>query len=181
MKVINLCGGPGIGKSTVAALLFSKMKLAGHNVELITEYAKELVWDKRGSVLKDQLYILAKQNRKLQRLAQDVEYVVTDSPLFLCAHYNAEFTTPEFKKLVIQTYNQYDNHAFCLPRPPESTYSELGREQTFNEAKDVDWALVCLMVESKLAFQSIYVPTTVKLQDTAEEITTIIYDKVVVK
>jgi adenylate kinase family enzyme len=32
MKVINLFAGPGAGKSTTAAALFSKMKWKGYNV-----------------------------------------------------------------------------------------------------------------------------------------------------
>ena len=40
MKIINLIGEPSAGKSTIAAELFAKMKKAGYNVELVTEYAK---------------------------------------------------------------------------------------------------------------------------------------------
>lgn len=47
MKVINLFGGPGIGKSTLAAGLFEHMKIAGFNVELVNEYAKDMVWEQR--------------------------------------------------------------------------------------------------------------------------------------
>ena len=42
-KVLNLYGGPGVGKSTGAAYIFSMLKLAGINCELVREYAKELV------------------------------------------------------------------------------------------------------------------------------------------
>ena len=42
--VINLIGSPGTGKSTLASELFSKMKWQGYDVELVSEYAKELVW-----------------------------------------------------------------------------------------------------------------------------------------
>ena len=44
-KVINLFGNPGSGKSTVAAYLFSELKSRGLEVELVTETAKDLVWD----------------------------------------------------------------------------------------------------------------------------------------
>ena len=43
--VINLIGSPGTGKSTLASELFSKMKWKGHDVELVSEYAKELIHD----------------------------------------------------------------------------------------------------------------------------------------
>jgi adenylate kinase family enzyme len=65
MKVINLFGGPGSGKSTLAAGLFERMKIQGLSVELVTEYAKDMVWERRGNILDDQLYILAKQHRRL--------------------------------------------------------------------------------------------------------------------
>lgn len=41
-KVINLIGAPGAGKSTIASQLFSLMKWQGLDVELVSEYAKEL-------------------------------------------------------------------------------------------------------------------------------------------
>ena len=54
MKVINLWGGPGCGKSTTAAGLFSIMKMRGHKVELVTEYAKELTYDRNLTITKDE-------------------------------------------------------------------------------------------------------------------------------
>ena len=35
MKVINFYGGAGIGKSTIAADIFSKLKRKGHKTELV--------------------------------------------------------------------------------------------------------------------------------------------------
>ena len=43
MKVINLFAGPGAGKSTTAAGLFHLMKIAGMNVELVTEFSRSWV------------------------------------------------------------------------------------------------------------------------------------------
>lgn len=43
--VVNLIGSPGTGKSTIASELFAKMKWEGFDVELVSEYAKELVWE----------------------------------------------------------------------------------------------------------------------------------------
>ena len=84
MKVINLFGGPGVGKSTAAAGLFYEMKKRQLSVELVTEYAKDMVWEKRWNILDDQLYILAKQHRRIARLAEHgIEYVITDSPISL--------------------------------------------------------------------------------------------------
>ena len=88
LNVINLFGGPGCGKSTTAAGLFHLMKLNEMNVELVTEYAKDLTWEERfGTLANDQLYVFAKQQKRLQVLKNKVRYVVTDSPLILGLSY----------------------------------------------------------------------------------------------
>ena len=43
-RVINLLGAPGAGKSTAAAGLFYRMKKEFLSVELVTEYAKDLIY-----------------------------------------------------------------------------------------------------------------------------------------
>jgi ATP:corrinoid adenosyltransferase len=53
MKVINLWAGPGAGKSTTASGLFYLMKTADMQVELVTEYAKDMTWEGRHEVLQD--------------------------------------------------------------------------------------------------------------------------------
>ena len=89
MKVINFFGGPNSGKSTKAAGLFYKMNMAGYSVELVNEFAKECVWEDNVPMLKDQLYMLAHQHRKILRLEGKVEYVITDS-LILSYYYYYE-------------------------------------------------------------------------------------------
>ena len=39
--VVNLFPGPGTGKSTGAAYIFSKLKMAGVDAEYVSEFAKE--------------------------------------------------------------------------------------------------------------------------------------------
>lgn len=80
---INIFGGPGSGKSTTAARLFHEMKIAGYDVELVTEVAKDLTWEKRIETLKIQPYVTIKQYRNLVRLKGKVDYVISDSPIVL--------------------------------------------------------------------------------------------------
>lgn len=51
MIIINLYGSPGSGKSTAAAYIFSKLKMKGVECELVTEVAKDLVWDENSKAL----------------------------------------------------------------------------------------------------------------------------------
>ena len=89
--VINLIGSPGTGKSTLASELFSKMKWQGYDVELVSEYAKELVWEERTETFKNELYLFAKQHHRMFRLNNKVKYIITDRPLILSLFYNEKY------------------------------------------------------------------------------------------
>ena len=52
--VVNLFGVPGAGKSTGAAYIFSRLKMEGVNCELVTEFAKDKVWEQTEEVFKNQ-------------------------------------------------------------------------------------------------------------------------------
>ncbi len=73
MKVINLFAGPGAGKSTISAEIFSKLKRMRKNVELITEFAKDVVWENRLTTLKNQVYVFAEQQHRVWRVVQHFE------------------------------------------------------------------------------------------------------------
>ena len=113
MKVINFYGGPGSGKSTKAAGLYYKMNMAGYSVELVNEFAKECVWEDNVPMLKDQLYMLAHQHRKILRLVDKVDYVVTDSPVLLSGIYRELYDGALYSDLIdqlaLECYNKYVN------------------------------------------------------------------------
>lgn len=137
LKVINIFGGPGTGKSTTAAYLFHELKCSGANVELVTEYAKDMVWEGRMNVMSDQLYMAAKQNRKLERLVnQGLEMAITDSPLILGALYQSPDYYSLFEPFLVEVFNSYQNFNIYLKRSTE--YNPLGRNQTLEEAVVID-------------------------------------------
>lgn len=163
MKVVNLLGGPGSGKSTTAAGVFYFMKLQGFNVELVTEYAKEIVYDGTMDTMLDrQEVIFAEQNQRLHRLRGKVDYAITDSPLLLSCVYpdisvEQQGITPwpaldAFKKFVIAVFSTYNNENFYLHRP--DTFQEDGRYQDQTQAVSVDQRVLDTLTEHKFPFTS---------------------------
>jgi hypothetical protein len=150
LKVLNVFGGPGAGKSTTAAGLFFEMKKRQIEVELVTEYAKDMTWEKRTNVLSDQLYILAKQNRRVQRLKGQVEWVITDSPLLLGLIYKTPDYFETFDDFTMEVFNSYDNHNFLIGR--DFAYQAAGRNQTAEEAVEVDCLIQNMLDSHKVAY-----------------------------
>lgn len=134
--VINLFGQPGCGKSTGSAYIFSKLKMAGVNCELITEYAKDKTWENNSTALECQEYIFGKQSFRMNRCADKVDVIITDSPLPIGLFYNHDPALDgNFTNVVMNIFNKYDNHNYCLCRVKE--YNPVGRNQTKEEADEI--------------------------------------------
>lgn len=133
MLVINLFGAPGAGKSTGAAYVFSKLKLAGINAELVTEFAKDKVWEESKAVFQNQAYIFGKQYFRISRLQDKVDVVITDSPLLLSCFYSSDNTLgTEFDALVTKVFNSYRSMNVFINRV--KPYNHIGRFQNETES-----------------------------------------------
>lgn len=135
--VVNLFAGPGAGKSTAAAYIFSQLKMKGVNCELITEFAKDKTWEKNYSALRCQEYVFGKQSYKMDRCRDQVDVIITDSPLPLGVFYNQNpVLGPHYEHLVMDVFNTYDNVNYFINR--KKPYNPVGRNQTEEEAKEID-------------------------------------------
>lgn len=133
--VINLFGAPGAGKSTGAAIVFSKLKMMGINAELVTEFAKDKTWEHNATALGCQEYVFGKQSYRLARCKEDVDVIITDSPLPLSILYTtneALLVDSAFEKVVMNVFNSYHNCNYYLNRTKE--YNPKGRNQTETES-----------------------------------------------
>jgi hypothetical protein len=138
MKVINLFGGPGIGKSAIASGVFFLLKFHNINCEFVSEYAKDLVWDERYVELKNQLPIFSEQYKRITRLQGKVDIVITDSPIILPSIYGSD-ESEFFHSLVLDKFMEFDNINFLVSR--YVPYSKIGRYQTESEAFNFDYKL----------------------------------------
>lgn len=150
MIVVNLFGAPGSGKSTGAARIFSILKMAGINAELVTEYAKDKFWEENKGVFKDQLYIFAKQNFKISRLKDKVDVVVTDSPILLSILYNETYSNT-FVKLVKEVFDNSTNLNFYLNRV--NPYDTNGRFQNEKESQELSKRLKNILNEQNINYE----------------------------
>ena len=135
MTVINLIGGPAVGKSTLAHELTAAMSKKGYSVEYISEYAKVLTWKDRVNTLEGhQPYIFEKQADMYFYLDKKVDFVITDSPLILSSFYATKFDNlPKgWFDYVLWKVNKYNNLNYLIHR--NHNYSEEGRNQTEDEA-----------------------------------------------
>lgn len=133
--VINLFGVPSAGKSTGAAYIFSKLKMMGINAELITEFAKDKVWEENSEVFKpdNQCYLFGEQFYKMSRCRDKVDVIVTDSPLPLSILYNKSETLGEdFNKVVMNCYKSFNNLSYLITR--DRPYNPRGRIHTEKES-----------------------------------------------
>ncbi len=146
-KIICLWGGPGTGKSTTCAGLFSRLKKLGYNIEMNREYIKDWVWEKRELLDGDQVYITAKQARKERiYMKAGLDFIITDSPLALTTFYGGIYDKYEKEfnacKQIVKQHHQFCkdlgykiNHYFLVRT---KQYNPSGRNQTAEEAVDFD-------------------------------------------
>ena len=133
MIIVNLFGVPGAGKSTGAAYIFSKLKMRGIEAELITEFAKDKVWENSEKAFQNQAYIFGQQSFRISRMENEVDIVITDSPLLLSAFYNTNPVLGEsFNDVVANVFHSYNNINSLLTRV--KPYHAKGRLQTEEES-----------------------------------------------
>ena len=159
--IINFFGGPGIGKSTQAAGLFTKMKKTHMDVELTYEFPKVVAWEENHSAIKDQFYITANQHRNISRLYGKVKYIIVDSPIILGMvykdrysiepEYPAMFYDNSFDFFILNLFKKYNSLNIFLKRN-DSTYDENGRFQDLKESKEIDEDIKQKLIENKIPF-----------------------------
>ena len=152
MKVINFYGGAGIGKSTIAADVFSKLKRKGYKTELVGEYAKWLWYQNATDIVEDQLYLFAEQAHRTRTFEKyGVDFTVCDSPLPLNIIYNRE-PSDAFDALVMQEFNSYGNYNYHLRSNDAFITIDDRKETNLEQAKEKDAQVVAMLEKWKIPY-----------------------------
>lgn len=155
---MNLFGGPSSGKSTTAAGVFYNMKMLHLNVELVTEFARELTFEENFTILSDQSSILGEQHKRIRRLVGQVDCIVTDSPFVMGLVYGRDSDRPppdSFEPYVVDLFNQYDNMNFFLERGNNGGHHMTGRYHNAEESRNKDKQILDLLQGYNIPYDTV--------------------------
>lgn len=139
MLIVNIFGAPGAGKSTYAARLYSELKMAGVETELVREVAKQYVYD--GTLgHKPQMQILDEAVEQIESLHSNVEVVVSDSPILLSVVYAKDGVGDITERAKRYHYS----------RPSLNFFMNLGGEDDYNTRGRVHSYVEALKIENKI-------------------------------
>ncbi len=147
--ICSVYSGPGGGKTTTAAHLFSQLKSLHYDVEYVNEFAKECILSKNNTAIKNQIYLFATQLYRIECASLHSQFVITDSPLLLNVVYN-QFTTESdyLKDLVVEQYRKFNNVDIILKRGSNHEHSMIGRIHGLTESISLDRQIESIVKES---------------------------------
>ena len=157
LKVINLFGSPGVGKSTVRSGLFWLLKSHHVSVEEVAEYAKYLVHSGQLSRLREeQTACLAEQIHRQRILREHYVYAITDSPLLLQPFYAPPAEQPALLQLAQAAAAQFDNLNFYLTRDLlNDAFDVAGRVHDRADALRLDRELRAYLAAAGVRYQEV--------------------------
>ena len=162
-KIVNLFGGPGVGKSSLASGLTYKLKKKHITCDNPYEFPKLLAWDENHSAIKDQLYVLANQHRGIVKSYGKVDYIILDSPILLSLVYRSVYRGTEypatlygesFDKMVLDIHNQYDSVNIVLRRGI-GNHNEKERYQSLHESKELDFKIEETLIKNQIPYYAV--------------------------
>jgi hypothetical protein len=165
-KIVNLFGGPGIGKSSIASGVTYKLKKKHITCDNPYEFPKSLAWDNNNEAIKDQLFVLANQHRGIVKSFGKVDFIVLDSPILLSLVYRSVYKgneypatlydTEHFDKLVLDIHNQYDSINIVLDRG-EGHHNDKERYQSLEESQELDKKIEETLIKNNITYHKVKV------------------------
>lgn len=156
MRIINLIGASGCGKTTTALGLTYFLKLKGYKVEYVSEWIKEEIFNGNLNIVNDQLYILASQYRKLKALYDsDLDFIVTDCPLILSYFYGNKYKCSDsfLDDITLNRFLEYPGINYLLQH--SGTFETFGRLQNEVESLEDEKEIINLLTKLNINFTQI--------------------------
>ena len=158
-KVINFVASPSTGKSLMAALIFSELKMRHYKAEYVQEYAKTLVWQDRLDDLANQYNVSLEQYRMIKSVNGKVNYICLDSPLLLGLYYNRYenenvCNVEKTEAMILSKMSEFDNIYIFLERNEEFPYEIEGRIHNEEQSKVISSQLLALLDEFGMEYKT---------------------------
>lgn len=158
--VINFIGSPSVGKSTLAALIFSELKMRHVKVEYVQEHAKMLIYRGLFEELNNQYNVSMSQYKMLRAINGKVEYICTDSPLLLGLYYNRHYennicNVEKIERLILEKNNEFNNVYIFLKRNESFPYENEGRVHNEEQSRQIDKELEEMLKEFNIPYITI--------------------------
>lgn len=158
--IVNIYGGPGIGKSTAALQIVAELKKMGYSAEYVSEVAKDYIYAKNFEMLngkyENQSKLMKEQQSKIDLLIGNVDIVITDSPLILSGAYINEDdkTAKKFVSEVISEYQAYNNYDIVLNRDLSVAFETEGRIHNLEQSIEKDAEITSLLDDCGIEYKT---------------------------
>lgn len=157
--VINLWGGPSVGKSSLSAELYYLLKKDRVSSELVREYVKDWAWEGRQIGPYDQPLLVGNQIHAEAGKYGKVAVIVTDSPLMLSPFYQEHYRGSEYVSATVKGHmavaRSYGVKFLDFVIPRTTAYDAEGRYETEGQARAIDEALIDYMRRHEISYETL--------------------------
>lgn len=136
----------------VLHISFLSWKWCGIDAEYVTEFAKDKVWENNKEAFKCQFYITGKQAFRISRCFGKVDVIVTDSPIRLGKVYADLINRPKLGDACVEEADVYRENSIDILLRRVKPYNPNGRNQTEDEAIEIDKTLKRMLTEQNVSF-----------------------------
>lgn len=136
---VNFYGGPGVGKTTLAALIFAELRKTNVSCSLIPEWIKTWAYQGRPITGFDQLFSFSNQLFMEEEAIRSTGIIITDSPLFLQCMYSdkhARIVSQHIWNIAYSFESYYPSVNFLVKR--SGRYEQHGRYEDEEQAIQMD-------------------------------------------
>lgn len=156
--VINFISSPCSGKSTMASLLYSELKMMHHDAEYVQEIAKRLIYEEKFDELNNQFNISKAQYEIIKAVSGKVKYTITDSGIMVNLFYNREYANnicnvEKVEQIFKEKLYEFNNINIFLERNEDYPYQNEGRVHTLQQSKEISKKMEKMLIEYKLPYK----------------------------